>query len=271
MNKPNFNFNQFSRKCCNRPKDFNNFTRSPPVFTPYYHQSFLRAVDSGICDGMNNCHLTESWDSYMSHQPMPMNDIPILNPYVPLRLPIEMQTTSNSLLKGSFYHQQNAPVNQEHLRNVCCVNQFQDPQHQLMQNGFSRLHELTYEPPLHHDRPSVEAPNYCATNMNEHEERVKTSIKFQDRNKKLDFKINFRDENRKLNRCFHRDDSKSPNVINSSSAAPPKKKWIRHYLDGKVKFYWREQNKFCGKNFEKVFNKLWGWHWTKFQCQYFPL
>lgn len=244
MNKPNFNFNQISRKCCNRSKDLSNFTRSPPVFSPYYHHSFSRVGDSGICDGMNNCHLTESWASYMHHQPI--NDIPILNPYVPLRMPIELQTTSNGVLRGTFYHQQNALLNQEYLRNVYSVNQFKNvelkdrahPQHQLMQDGFSRLAELNYEPPLRHDEPSVEAPNNCATNMNEHEERVKTSIKFQDRNKKLDFKVNFRDENRKLNGCFHRDDSKSPNVsvANSSSAAPPKKKWIRHYLTGKVKF-----------------------------------
>lgn len=231
MNKPNFNFNQLSRTYCNRPKEFLNFPRNYP--------SYAR-VDSGICDGMNNCHLTDSW-AYMNHQPI--NDIPILNPYVPLRLPIELQTTSNYVLKGTFHHQFSANTfrNQEYLNNFHCINQFQNvelkdrvhPQQQLLQDGLSRLAELNYESTLRNT--SIESFDNCATNMNEHEERVKTSIKFQDRNKKLDFKINFRDQNRKLNGCFHLDDSKASNDATSTSVAPPpKKKWIRHYMTGKV-------------------------------------
>jgi hypothetical protein len=236
MNKPNFNFNKFSKNCCQGNRSKTQF--SSYGLSPFYHHSFPRTFESGICDGMNNCHLSTA---FMPNQSM--NDIPILNPYVPLRLPIELQTTSNGVLKGTFYHQQNASLNQEYLRNVYCMNQFKNvelkdrihPQHQLLQNGFSRIDDLSYETPLRHDNPPIDIADNCAIRMDEHEERVNTSIKFQDRNKKLDFKTNFRDENRKVNGCFYRDDSKSPQEAPMSLVAPPKKKWIRHYMTGEGK------------------------------------
>lgn len=101
------------------------------------------------------------------------------------------------------------------------------PQQQLLQEGFSRLTDLSYEPFV--SEPKIEnAPSPVETLH--HNKVSKSSIKFQDRNKKLDFKKNFRDENLKVDGCFHRESSSNSS---SEAVAPPKKKWIRHYMTGK--------------------------------------
>lgn len=223
MNNPNFNFNQFSRKCCEENRHKSHFDSS--TFPPFY---FSRASESGICDGINNCHLSAA--AYMSNHSM--NEIPMLNPYVPLHLPIELQTKSDGVLKGTLYHQQDAFLNKEYLRHAYCVNQNENvEQQQLLQNRFLRFDDLSYS------NPQIVSTNDCVIKMNEHKERVKTSIKFQDRNKKLDFKTNFRDENRKLDGCFSRENvvgvSPPKKAILMTPVAPtPKKKWILHYLTG---------------------------------------
>ena len=226
MNNQSLNFNQFSRKCCKEFRHKSHIDSS--TFPPFY---ISHTSESGICDGMNNCHLkaAECTANYS------MNDIPILNPYVPTQLPVELQTTSDGVLKGTLYHQQNAFLNQEYVRHACCVNQFENielengfqPQQQFLQNGFLRFDDLGKLP--------LDISNDCVIEMNE--ERVNTSIKFQDRNKKLDFKTNFRDENRKSDGCFSResDEISSPPkkaFLMTSVAPTPKKKWILHYLTG---------------------------------------
>jgi hypothetical protein len=224
------------------------------LYLPTYRNTHVRGLipsDSGICDGMNSCHLTDRWTGYMNNKiDSPLNqisdDIPILNPYVPMRLPIELQSPS-SIYKSTFYHQ-NAVLN-----NVYAARDFNSireayqspllhnhlhPQLQLMREGFSRTAELNYEPsPIGSLSDNQNTPvSVEISDMSlpiEHEERTNSSIKFQDRNKKLDFKVNFRDENRKINGCFHIEGSKSQNrLLLASTVAPPKKKWIRHYLTG---------------------------------------
>lgn len=174
------------------------------------------STDRGICDEMVNCCLTDYWMHQQINLPITQisSDIPILNPYVPMRLPIELQSTSGGVLEGTFYH------HQEYLRNIYSFDQLQniDVQHKVhsQQGGFSRLA---------HETSAGHRYDAISTIQNTFDDRVHTSIKFQDRNKKLDFKVNFREENRKANGCFHREDV--------SAVAPPKKKWIRHYMTGK--------------------------------------
>jgi hypothetical protein len=249
MNKPNFS--QLFTNCCNgtttRSKSHVHDPQSHPIQSSQYlspllyqpnHSRGLISSDNGICDGMNNCHLTESWAGYMKQQTtLPItqisNNIPILNPYVPLNRPIELKTSTNDILNATLYQQPNFLFNQDcltnsnylnHTRNIGVNGQIHTQQ-QLYQGGFSRLTEFNYDATSNQYNSLGELSADCA--MNEHEERVKTSIKFQDRNKKLDFKVNFRDENRKVNGCFHREDSKSPNAV-----AAPKKKWIRQHMTG---------------------------------------
>lgn len=236
--QPKSNFFDFQRS-------FSNMVRVPfchsTAFRPASPTLGLPRIptDSGICDRMFNCHLTESWTGYMNQQiNLPIhqisNDIPILNSYVPMRLPIELQTTTSGVSKGSAHHLSSFP-NNEYLKNVYYANHLKSvdmrsmihPQQQLLQDGFSRLAELNYEPLSDNrqfDNSSMMTP---AADKIAHAYQVHSSIKFQDRNKKLDFKANFRDENRKANGCFHREESKS-----LSTAGPPKKKWIRHYMTG---------------------------------------
>jgi hypothetical protein len=221
---------------------------SPPVYCQNYSRGLIPS-DNRICDEMNDCHLTESWAGYMNHNTtltQISNQIPILNSFVPIRMPSDIRTNSWNTPRGTFSPHQNV-----HLKNLYYfeeLNRIQEnngpvhPQQQLMGKGFSRLAELNYEPSTSHDEfnSAMMAPYSNAIQMSasmDQEGRVKTSIKFQDRNKKLDFKKNFRDENLKVNGCFHREGSKSPNVrpydsTSTSVASPPKKKWIRHYLTG---------------------------------------
>lgn len=168
------------------------------------------------------------------------NEIPILNPYQPLQVPSELQ---GNVFDDAYHQHQNAffksfyrPEGFGYAQGVSisAAGSYHHPQQELMREGFSRLAELNYDAPQHEQSmtPAYREASVALLPI-EYEERIKTSIKFQDRNKKLDFKVNFRDENRKVNGCFHREESKSPN--NSALAfavAPPKKKWIRHYLTG---------------------------------------
>lgn len=219
------NFNQF---LSNHPTNSNFYdTRDPSkdmlASIPFYRSNRV-STDRGICDEMVNCRLTDSWMSQQINLPITQiaGDIPILNPFVPMRLPIELQTTS----ERTFHHHQNPFPNVEYLRNVYSVNQLKSvdvrdkvhPHQQLFQGGFSRFN---YEPSANYRNDAISTSGREVTL----DDRVHTSIKFQDRNRKLDFKVNFREENRKVDGCFHRDD-----------VAPPKKKWIRHYMTGKSFF-----------------------------------
>lgn len=205
-----------------------------------YRHSYMHGLiscDSGICDGLNNCHLAEPWAGSVNQQInlsifQISSEIPILNHYE------SMRTRDDGSFHESIYAQRQALYPRDHrhheLLTPC------HPQQQL-RGGFSGLHELRNGKSSTHFQLKV--PMTSTANVSEsREDHVKSSIKFQDRNKKLDFKVNFREENRKANRCFHRDDSKSPkpsseNNIRPSQctssdnvAHPPKKKWIRHYI-----------------------------------------
>jgi hypothetical protein len=139
------------------------------------------------------------------------------------------------------------------------------PQQHLMRDGFSRRDELDYELKIENNQKSekndsiyhqsndtnnvtsnsnsnnnisINCNNNNSIEMNntnepDYHHKIKTSIKYQDRNKKLDFKKNFRDENRKVNGCFYDSERISPKYRDNhcdAISAPPKKKWLKsHY------------------------------------------
>lgn len=166
---------------------------SPYGFHPC-HSDTLRS-DSGLCEDMNNCRLTETWTSYMyHHSDLPMTQVPILNQYCP-------PSQFPNRLKKNF--------------EMC-------PQHLLVR----------HEQPSHSILSQPKAP---LSSMEPCESRARTSIKFQDRNRKLDFKVNFRDENRKVDGCFHREENRKASEDREGLLPhQPKKKWIRHYMTGNV-------------------------------------
>lgn len=207
----------------------------PSTGHPVYRQGFgalPNSAELGICDGMNNCHMTESWTSVLARSINPhvqrlSSEVPIVNPYVSLRLPFEVQPSmQQATIDDSFSHRT------------------------LKASATWRDFEFTKPNPRHPIAP------HCA-NLGEakipsqkrlaqrlkcfdsevviNEEKIQTSVKFQDRNQRQDFKVNFRRKNRKVDGCFHNDDGKSPVDTMSNVAVPsPKKKWIRHYMTGKI-------------------------------------
>lgn len=203
--------------------------------TIYRHSNIHGSIscDSGICDGLNNCHLAEPWAVSVNQQinlsiTQISSEIPILNPYESMR-------ACDGGIHESIYAQRPRD-HQHHELLIPC-----HPQQQLFRGGFSGLDELRNGQSSTHLQLKV--PMTSTANVSESRRvHVNSCIKFQDRNKKLDFKVNFREENRKANRCFHRDDSKSPKpssdnnirpsqcISSDNVVHPPKKKWIRHYI-----------------------------------------
>lgn len=230
-------FNQFLSNCCDgsatRPKSYFNNTNTSNGIVPsttYFHPHCAVSTDNGICDGMDNCHISAPWNGYLS---MPIsqvpNEVPILSPFVPLRLPLDFEAASEDDFMRIFYQHQSA----QHFNKVHDVNQRQVATNQLVQDRYASV-ELSYEVSLNRNNLDRARTPLIVVSNAEHDERVRTCIKFQDRNRKCDFKANFRDENLKADGCFFREGSKSPNG-SADAIAPPKKKWIRHYMTGKEK------------------------------------
>lgn len=222
-----------------------------PIHGVYPHFSAITSTDNVICDEMNDCHLTDSWVNYMNqHVNLPIthiaNQIPILNSYIPH----EYHSYQNNL-----YQQQNYLLHRNYLNRYYLNERYKyismtdnnnsvmqaHPQQQLFHDGFSRRAELDYEEnTLNHQQnesesiKSIYENNQLSQKCNETTEvddQIKTCIKFQDRNKKLDFKTNFRDENRKINGCFFdNNESKFSPKSREKHVAAPKKKWIKNYL-----------------------------------------
>ncbi|XP_070490181.1 uncharacterized protein [Chironomus tepperi] len=278
MNKPNQVFNNYYNGASLRTKsyfrDIQETSSSSLIYTNHNH---LRATasnlvtsvtDNGICDGMNNCHLTETWENYINqHANLPLSQIsshiPILNSYIPIHsTSLELQ---NSPYINSYHLNQHINPHHNHqnyyfyknylesiytsFNHYKYVNMSEEsksdthPQQYLMRDGFSRRNELDYVQTKSEDpyEKNDKTPSNDDNNTNAIEpdfnQKAKTCIKFQDRNKKLDFKVNFRDENRKVNGCFYDSESISPGSRESTmdvSFAPPKKKWLKtHYLTSK--------------------------------------
>lgn len=283
MNKPNQVFNNYYNGASLRTKSYfreiqetNNVLSSissPLIYTNHNHLAATASnlvtsvTDNGICDGMNNCHLTETWANYINqHANLPLTQIsshiPILNSYIPIHsTSLELQNSpplnlyqlnyqqhphhnhqnyyfyKNYLesIYTSFNHYKYVKMNQESKSDI-------HPQQCLMRDGFSRRNELDYQQTEKKAEDSYEQNDKMPQNDDNHinaiepdfNQKAKTCIKFQDRNKKLDFKVNFRDENRKVNGCFYDSESISPGSRESTmdvSFAPPKKKWLKtHYL-----------------------------------------
>lgn len=206
---------------------------SPNRRLPSPRNRLLSIADTSICDGMSNCHLAESWASVFNHQSnvpiAQMRDLPILNPYVPLRYPlnVELQTPTNGYFIGTL--DQNVPaLGKASLKPLESETSQQDfPNFKCPPSDFSlpsfARHRTTTQPTPPHPKATADYRN-------------KSSIKFQDRNKKVDFKVNFRDENRKVDGCFYNEENR---LLEGSASVPivlppPKKKWIRNYMTGKL-------------------------------------
>ncbi len=227
MNTPNNNF--FSNGEENRSENFQSDQHflGASSYVPYlnpmppFYQHHCVA-ETGICDGMNDCHLADNWVNFMNqHLHLPIThfagQIPILNSYMPS-------------ISNVYHYQHHAMYQKTHLENSFeCQTQ----------------NQLNYEPSAeeslrnNHQKDNEKSEQQCKeTYDNESEYFISgdhcgatASIKYQDRCKKIDFKKNFRDENRKINGCFY--DSENDSKSRSEAAAvvpPPKKKWIKNYL-----------------------------------------
>ncbi|KAL7016410.1 hypothetical protein ACKWTF_010017 [Chironomus riparius] len=284
MNKPNQVLNNYYNEASLRTKlsfrairETNNALSSINSTSIYTNHSHLTATasylvtsltDNGICDGMNSCHLTESWANYINqHANLPLSQIsshiPILNSYIPFHsTSLELQhsppTNSCHLNQHSQHNHQNYYFYKNYLESIyTSLNHYKyakmteesksdtHPQQCLMRDEFSRHIKLDFEQTMKKETEDSyendKTPQNDDSNVNAIEpdfnQKAKTCIKFQDRNKKLDFKINFRDENRKVSGCFYDSESISPgnreNTMNVSFA-PPKKKWLKtHYMSSK--------------------------------------
>lgn len=252
MNKQNYN--QFWNSCYQNavtPPNFCNdqsytqvsFTSTLPTYN-YGHQltRIIHSTDNNICDGMNNCHLSADWWSQHAVMFQSLNSMPILSSYMPAKPTIELPVGyqyQDVLLDKEYFESTNRSHQDKYLGEFgsSLTSSMPPPQHQqiMPENFMSQSILKNYD--AHRTFNSIlresdinddEASRNCNETLN-------CNIKFQDRNKKLDFKVNFRDENLKANGCFH-SESSSPNP--ETAVAAPKKKWIRHYLTtGKKKTF----------------------------------
>ena len=209
MNNPYFNtlLNSSCNGSTTRSKLFFSDTQSQvpssgtmfrPFLPPINHYSYgLTSNDKGICDGMINCHLSEIWSRMMhpqTYSPVTrvMDEMPILSSYLPQNSSNMLQTCPDGFPNETCHEQ--------------CTESFARP---LIKSKTQSEHQLMreiYSGPSLNRNTDPNKQYYACQEVNEQSEKLKTSIKYQDRNKKLDFKLNFRDENRKVNCCFHRDD-----------------------------------------------------------------
>lgn len=207
----------------------------PPM---YQYSQKLISSDSATCDGMFNCHLTKFLPSLMrrqTHYPAygltDVHDVPTLGSFT-YQSPINESLIHPCVsFNGTFCDQ---PTPKAFPKPIIYN---YNPQPQFTQPRFSNENRFIGEAAL--DRVNgLNKQNYFrSTKVNKQSENAKASVKYQDRNKKLDFKINFRDEHRKVNGCFHRDDKLANKTKSDASAPPPKKMWIRHYMTGKSETY----------------------------------
>lgn len=247
MNKPN----HFYPNGANRPKVFypttspsSYFFPTPPIFGN--HQQFTSPPDSGICDGMNNCHLADSWVNYMNqHVNLPItqitNQIPILNSYMPTALKLHpnefyQQAVYHKTYLESIYEHQKSIVAESFAGNSQPRQFFRDDLTQLNIQASTNDHQINKSETIYENNltpQTIQSRDYKEISDDEMH-GAKICIKFQDRNKKLDFKKNFRDENRKINGCFYDSENDlSPKLRSeslSAAVAPPKKKWIKNYM-----------------------------------------
>lgn len=223
--------------------------------SPTLYQNTIVTTDVGICVGMSNCHLTENSCDGMNG--LLTNDYSILQHYHPHSVSSVMPTPSNG-------YQNNYHLNKEQIQEVCYLNRFK----YIEVNQCSQASAIDKNLEHMYQRSSCnkfltnifKSNNYemnFMENSSHHasyNQKITTSIKYQDRNGKLDFKAKFLEANRKYNGCFHEatinDYSKMRSTDNPTensipaeimgsdvtaefvASAPPKKKWIRHYLKG---------------------------------------
>jgi hypothetical protein len=227
---------------------------TPPIYGNHRSQ-FTSPPDSGICDGMNNCHLADSWVNYMNqHTNLPItqitNQIPILNSYMPSpAVKFHPTAFTNQFHHHAVYHKNYLESIYERQKSIDAANvsaNVSHPQQQLLCAGFTRRAELNYvattndyqinkSETIHDNNSASQCQSKENNEISDDDEEAKMCIKFQDRNKKLDFKKNFRDENRKINGCFYDSENDlSPRMRSeascSAAAPPPKKKWIKNYM-----------------------------------------
>lgn len=190
----------------------------PHSFSQLFHVIPIMSNDNGICDGMNGCHLTEAWVG--SQNPQRTISSSVISPYASFHRPFESQSgfsngTNHDSTRGIFPR----------------INEFKQteleayPQQQPILDGLMRFSVLHNETSSGFDLINkISAESFTDMNQfNKNGFEVKTKIKYQDH---------------ELSESIHRDDIRSSNGATSiSMTSPPKKKWIRHYLTGKVMFH----------------------------------
>lgn len=207
----------------------------PPISHSLYRQSFIVAPNSaelGICDGMSNCHMNESWTNVLGRPinppaPRHSSEMPIVNPYMSLRTTFEAHPSVHQSAIEDSYSRRSRKASSAWLDFEFAK---PSPPHQA---SLTRP-EQRAEKVSRQKRLTQCLKCYDNSEVVMVEEKIQTSVKFQDRNKRVDFKIRFREENRKVDGCFHNDESKSPAAASNVAVPPPKKKWIRHYMTGKI-------------------------------------
>lgn len=200
---------------------------------------------NGLCDGMDKCHLTESWryKCNLSNQ-LPIThfscDPFLVNQYVPSHFAIEFQTISNDIYKGTYYrHGYSAPPERPTAFNMpklaesstSLLNKYS------YQQEFSRLFDCNRsQVNLMQLRKKYPVNDKVLHSSSIHENN--SNVKFANKIKTLDFKVNFQEENHKINGCFYDQESKELMSQNRSKSkekkiAPPKKKWMKNFINGK--------------------------------------
>lgn len=275
MNKPN----HFYPNGVNRPKHFyreihetrsndrssiiyaattspssSHYFSTPPIYGNHQSQ-LMPQPESGICDGMNNCHLADSWVNHVNQLGnFPINHLtnqtPILNSYIPAELKLHPTSLVSHFYQQAMYHKTYLERIYEHQRSIVAEGVSNPHQQlQLLRDGFAQCNEVSFEAKMNdhqkinksetiYDNNSMSQRRHSKDNKKLSDDEmndVKMSILYQDRNKKLDFKTNFRDENRKINGCFYDSENDlSPKMRSeialSSAEPPPKKKWIKNYM-----------------------------------------
>lgn len=177
-------------------------------FQPNFTQSFpIMSNDIGICDELNGCHLTETWTGSGKQESILSSSV--TGPYAPFRRPSDFFTGEQN--------KDNCNVKFKKIELKA------HRQQQPILDGLLRLSVLNNESKSSFDSIN-KTPVDSIANMNQlniNGFRVKKKIKHHE-----------------LIGSIHRDDIRSSNEATSiSMTSPPKKKWIRHYMTGKVKFF----------------------------------
>lgn len=206
-----------SNNCCSKalkqPKAFvfDHRNSGNKSFRPSLFHQFRFGFDRGLITGdsglgLNDCHLTEAYPYFVNQLTWPQlssfdTEAPILNPDFPPRDRSKhfYQPESLQVVEASY--------------------------HRLFRKGLSGFNELTCDSQPSHIQSNFSRKDSSsfAADLIESNNKVERSIRFQDRHSEVNC--------RKVDGCCHLDYARKPS---EALSCPPKKKWIRHYMTGKV-------------------------------------